>query len=178
MPQNNRVPGGLLDLLLAETGGKTPPRYAEDLAVVADAFWLYAQETLSAFNTTLQHTTRADTLEITVPAEESWILRAVSVFTSLPLNTDFEQWEFRIRQFPRAIPEGSDSAPFPQIFVSDLLQVQTGGQVASAALHLPQPLVLSPGVEVQVVLAQRDASAVRTSRIQLLINRLRRGAIS
>lgn len=171
--QTNRIPGGFLDLIGAETGGKNPPIYDDSVQPTVDLFELYAAQTLSAFNTTIAHENSGEVVTTTVPDGEVWIVRAVSVLMTLGALTEYERWTFRVQTLPRLGPEESIPSPFPSFWTSRLIAPNLiANQPLVDSFALPAPLVCSPGVTLAARILERDAGLPRTTRLQWLISRL------
>lgn len=173
MPQQtNRIPFGFLDLIGAEVGGKTPPVYADEVKPTVDMTELYLGNTLSVANNTFAHTAAGQTVLVSVPDGETWLLRACSSRTSPAVGAaDFEQWNFRVNDLVRG--ETGVAGAFPIYFTTKLLTGVLVGQFLSDSFYLPRPLSLLSGTRLEANLIQRDANAARTVRIQYLINRMR-----
>lgn len=168
--QANRIPSGFLDLIGAETGGKNPPIYADFVQPSVELLELYAAQTLANVNETIAHTAAGTPLTITVTEGETWLLRSCSVLTTMPAAS-FERWSVRIRRVPRG--DIAQLNGFPDIWTSRMLVPNAVGlQQDHDSFYLPTPLACLAGTEIEFILAERDALASRTSRCQLLLNRL------
>ena len=173
MPQQtNRIPSGFLDLIGAETGGKTPPYYDDVLKPGVDLTELFRGQTLSADKFTWVVTAAGNNHLMTVPENEAWLLRHVSV--SEPMGTTVMLSSYQVGIWNAARQEYGNA--FSAFWSSKVLQVQINGQVAHDAFHLASPMLLLPGTTIYWQCRERDAGAGRNVTIAAGFNLLRAGA--
>lgn len=169
MGQVNRIPNGFLDLLGVESLGRNPPAFADQIIPITDLTEFYAAQTLSAHTVDFNHTAFQNQQLVTVPSEETWFLRAVSVDGSLPGTANFERWQFSLDNMARNNTGAATSEPM--IWVSDKLVVSIANQDIAGAFALPAPLALTAGTVLRAKLVERDTGPARTTALNWLFNR-------
>ena len=172
MAQIGRIPEGFLDLVGAETSGRTPSQYADFVTPGVDLTDLYSAQALAGFRISGAHTAHGQLFSTVVPAGELWLLDAVTIQCTPPAPTDFERWTMEINNFPRAEPPASGGAASCGIWTSRLIQVQIGSQTGFDGFAFPNPIPLPPGLRIQWRIVERDASASRTSEARIAFRRL------
>lgn len=172
MPQQtNRIPFGFLDLVGAETGGKTPPFYSDELKPSVDMTELYLQHTHAGIRTSVSQSNVADFSSLLVPTDESWMLRAASFRTAVAVTNQIEVWQFSFTRLPR---DDLTTGPFPVYFITrNRVGATVVGEFIQDAVLLPKPIVLGPGTNLAATLMERDAGAARTTLFQYLVSILR-----
>jgi len=168
MPQTNRIPGGFLDLIGAETGGKNPSQYSDTLQATIESKELYLGQTLKGNLISQNHAAVGVAADITVPSDEHWLLRCVNVEAVLPLTTDFERWVVGLTRLPRDVGFLHHAV----FWSTRLLQTAAAGQFPSDAFMLPDPILCTPGMIVRAILKERDASAARNTTLRIAYNKL------
>lgn len=171
MGQVNRIPSGFLDLLGAQSQGKTPPLYADVLGPVVDMGELYRGNALSMVVETLAHTTFGNTQDFTVPAGETWLLRAVSSDELLTSTGQFTQWAWSFLRPPRGATGGA-TIKETFIHVSPIKQILLANAWATDAHEFASPIAFQNGTIIRAKLAQRDAGVGRSSNLAIAITRL------
>ena len=174
--RTNRAPGGLLDLLGAETGGSLPIAYDDLLRVSADIFELYAADQLCGISQQYTSTTfGSNSGGCRVPATETWLLRGVAARAIINAADDIA-WEFSAENFPRADGD-ADPASAPYILMdklpiatSDVITVANNGDLAQFAYMLPCPIALKSGVDL-LVRTKGHTGPARTCQIYWLLSR-------
>lgn len=169
MQQTNRIPGGFLDLIGAETGGKNPPRYADLLTPSVEMFELYAGQTLSGATQTVSTVNPGETFDLKVPQNEAWYLRSLSVDVLYSASTRNERWSFWIGSLPREAATATPAAPI--IWTTRFLEVALANQRASDAFMLPQPILLLPGVNIGAGIFERSAHPANNTILRYGFNR-------
>ena len=173
MNQTNRIPGGFLDLLGAETGGKTPPFYDNKIQPALDMNELYLAQTLTNYTDDVTHSASFAELRINIPSNEFWMIRAVAVQTELYASAaELERWDFCIRRFPRG-GQGPIDTDTP--YHSMEVLAPFNNQPAAESFWIPAPLLLPPGTQLVARLGSRDATGSRTTRIFYTFDLLRAG---
>jgi hypothetical protein len=177
MPQQtNRIPNGFLDLIGAETGGKTPPFYADNLAPSVDMTELYLGQTLATATQLIDHTAVQDSETVSVPVDEAWLLRGASASELQAATGLISAWSLSLLHCPRRTDATEISDPQYQIWKFALtLDPNAAGatNIASEGMLFPEPILVLPGTQILWTLRERDAGAQRTSALSLLMNVLR-----
>lgn len=172
MPQQtNRIPFGFLDIVGAETGGKNPPFYSDELSPSVDVTELYLQHTLAGIRTTGSQAIVGDQINFLVPEAETWILRACS-FRTAAVAAMTEVWEFSFTRLPRSdITVGA----FPIFWTSTRSRTAPPllGEFLEDSFFFPAPVALPSGTNLNATVIERDALAARTTLIQYLVDVLR-----
>lgn len=178
--RTNRNPGGLLDLLGAETGGANPQFYDDALRVSVDAAELYLGEALTSISQQYTSTTfGSNSAGCIVPAGETWVLRGLSAKCVNALATDSIGWEFIADNFPHPTGERDPaSAPYvlsiqTPLFASEILSVPNAGDLVSAGKMLESPLSLASGMKL-TCRTRSHTGAARTVTVHWIVNRLSR----
>lgn len=154
--RTNRAPGGLLDLLGAETGGRLPIAYDDFVRVSADAFELYAADQLCFISQQYTSTTfGSNSGSIQVPPTETWMLRGVAA-RAIINSADDIAWEWWAEDAPRADGDpASGSSPYIlldklPLASSPVVSVSNNGDLAQWAYQFPRPPALKAGVTMGV----------------------------
>ena len=174
MASLQRIPGGLLDLIGAETQGRLPGEYSEVVIPSVGLDQLFYAQTRTAV--TLQYTSSAvgSGIQLDVPAGEHWIVRAVgwkAIFPGTPGNNT-ETVEFTAERFPRAAPDVSLTNIQVPMAISDRLEVAQANDIAGYAEWLASPAVFGPGTRLAVRTIARDGGANRTASAYWILDRL------
>jgi len=176
MNQTNRIPGGFLDLLGAETGGKTPPYYDNKVSPQVGMDELYRAQTLSQYVANVTHGASFQEVRFLVPNNEYWLLRAFNFQSgSLGSTNEFEGWALQVKELPRGNsgPITTSSSSIAWLFG----RCQLANTNVADAVSFANPILLTPGVEVAIVNVQRDAVlGPKTTTVALTFNKLRAGA--
>lgn len=169
--QTNRIPSGFLDLVGAETGGKTPAQYGDVLSASVDLTELFAGQTLCANGQGISHTSAGNSFQFEIPNEEAWLLRGIGYSCPFSSLTHYEQWQIGVWQLPRQ-EYGNDVG---WLHSTSKLEVVAGGQTANFTYWFESPVLLLPGCELYWQLRQRDAGTARNATLTHMFNLLRVG---
>ena len=169
--QTNRIPTGFLDLVGAETGGKTPPIYADVLGAQVDVTELLLGQTLCGLNQTWNHNAVGNVATMSVRPDEAWLLRYVAISDPLALVTDLTEIQVGLWNASRQ-EYGNDLAFF---WTSREIQIPAVGDVGSDSFALPEPILLMPGTTIYWQMRKR-AGAARNATISAGFNLLRAGS--
>lgn len=173
----NRNAQGFLDLVDAQTQGKSPPAFVDAVAPTVDLAQFYLADTLGYFSGETNHTAPGVINSQFVGDNEVWRVRGLSCEMPNASTAMAEQWAVRLSQPPR-VPENMDPAvaPSPYIWMTgvDLMGTTTAARDVVRSIWFPEPLVLLPGNGLLWQLLQRDAGAIRATRCMAILDVLRR----
>lgn len=170
MSQINRIPIGYLDLLGTETGGRNPSEGVEAVSPILVMNELYLAQTLNNKNFATNSTAVGNNNFFEVPADETWLLYSISADVIQPLVGDFDQVTIALRSLPRSGPSASGTATIAALN----METKAAGSQPRDAVFLPNPFVLSHGVEVIAEISDRAGGAAnRVVNISMLVGELK-----
>lgn len=175
----NRTAQGFLDLVDAQTQGKSPPAFVDAVAPTVDLSQYYLAEVLGYFGSQTVHG-GIGVINTQAPSEnEIWRVRGLSIRAFFTSVSQAEQWGVRLSRAPR-IPEndpGNDQSPFiwetggPDNY---FMTTTTANRTVGRAIWFPEPLILLPGNALLWELLQRDGGAGRATECTAILDVLRR----
>ena len=172
----NRAAQGFLDLVDAQTQGRSPPAFVDAVAPTVDLSQFYLADVLGYYDSEENHTGPGVINTMTVGDDEIWRVRGLSVEMPNASSAAAEQWAVRLSRAPRQ-PENtpiSDGSPWIWMSGVDLMGTTTSARDVVRAIWFPEPLVMLPGNALLWELLQRDGGAIRASRCFAVLDILRR----
>lgn len=145
MSQINRIPLGYLNMLQAQTGGKTPFETFDQVmpAIGMDEFYLAQGLSIESDNFTAIANNQL--FSIAVPAGEVWLVRHISVQQTAILAADQAQWQVGLRQLPKSAISAI------VLETSPILNATTALELLQFGVPIQQPFFLQAGSEIFVV---------------------------
>jgi len=169
--QVNRIPSGFLDLLGVESLGRNPPAFSDAVAPVVVMNELYLAQTLSTHTIDLTHNVTGDQALVTVPAEETWILRSVGIHSQTwAALARQEQWHFSFQNPPR--PATGAATSEGDIFTTPVLETVVIPHELTAAHTLGAPIAFLSGSVLKCRLVALNGPGAHTTAINWTFNRL------
>lgn len=167
MAQIGRIPRGWLNLIFAQTGGKTPSVTNEGVSPIITMDQFYMADRLSIEIQNFTPAAFPETNSIFVPPEQVWFLYYIGFSYGSQAAGDTQSALVELRRLPNN-PGATGFAP-----IADFIDVKAagGGIVRTArAKSLPYPLALQAGSELAV--NALEGNALRSLTVTYVIGRL------
>lgn len=164
MGQINSIPKGFLDLFNAQQQGKNPPAYVDALSPIVDTTELYLGQTLAGHQIDA-NSAGPNVVSVTVPENETWLLRTFGVFSFMTAAPQFESWMFTMARFPRT-SSAPTAVPDPVVGLWGTHLVGDGVEVGqSDAYSIGSPIAVQAGTILHARLRLRDGGGARTTSV-------------
>lgn len=168
MASLNRIPRGFLNWVYAQSGGRNPGEYSETVSPIVDMGPFYDGDRLSTEFISVTPTVQPESAILTVPDDETWKLMAIGIAQTVVAATDTFEVTVSLRRTANLGATAAFApiwAPERQTAVNLFLPEQM-----TAAILLPQPLVLLAGTE--VIMNVEHQFAFRAITMSLVVVRM------
>ncbi len=155
MGKLNRTPEGFLDWTGQRVGGRYPTEISDVVAPTVDVSDFLGGRLIAAEQGSFATSAVGDSVTLTVPQNENWLLFGVSCFFISTAGVDDVRWQIVLTNLP------GSSSPANIIPIQAPFDTAPGLNVIAVngppALYFARPIPLSPGCQIVYTIVQTNA---------------------